>query len=213
MKKFSVFLLVAMGMISCVSTNNEEKSEEPSVQEMGDCVYRYNADSTQFTWTGYKFTERVGVSGTFTEIHSSGFTEKASIIDCANGISFKIPVASIESNNPDRNSKIVSFFFNTIETETIYGQVRGFLGEPDSGLAKVMIQMNGIEQVIPMSYTVKNDVLEMDTEINIEAWNGLSGIEKLNEACYDLHKGPDGVSILWPNVRLNIRSKFDLVCP
>ncbi len=214
MKLVVPVLLSLVIMSSCASPEAEKTNvEEPQAQIEENCLYRYNADSTQFTWTGYKFTERVGVSGTFQEIYTEGFTEQSNIIDLLSGVDFKIPVASIESNNSDRNNKIISFFFGSMNTETIYGQIQGLSGEGEKGIAKVLIRMNSMEQIVPMNYTFENGLFEMEAEIDIENWNGSTGIEKLNEACYDLHKGADGVSLLWPNVLLNVKSRFDRVCP
>ena len=201
-------------MSSCASP--EEKNAEASesnAQMEENCVYRYNADSTQFTWTGYKFTERVGVSGTFEEIYTEGFSENENIIDVVSGVDFKIPVSSIESKNEDRNNKIISFFFGSMNTDIIYGQIQELSGEGDAGIVKVLLRMNALEKIVPMDYTFENGLFEMSAEIDVKNWNGSAGIEKLNDACYDLHKGADGVSLLWPNVTLNVQSRFDVVCP
>jgi len=201
-------------MSSCASPEEKNaEANESNAQMEENCVYRYNADSTQFTWTGYKFTERVGVSGTFEEIYTEGFSENENIIDVVSGVDFKIPVSSIESKNEDRNNKIISFFFGSMNTDIIYGQIQELSGEGDAGIVKVLLRMNALEKIVPMDYTFENGLFEMSAEIDVKNWNGSAGIEKLNDACYDLHKGADGVSLLWPNVTLNVQSRFDVVCP
>ncbi len=65
--------------------------------------------------------------------------------------------------------------------------------------------MNNITNEIPFSYTLKTDTIFIDATINLTDWKGDEAINALNKVCYDLHKGADGISKLWPDVSVNIK--------
>lgn len=199
---------------SCAPNSNEggEQATEDATETGKSCAYVFNPDSTTFTWTAYKFTDRVGVSGTFTELIVDGFEESDDIGWAVNGASFKIPVTSVESNDEDRNKKIAKYFFESINTPVIYGSIVGLKGEPSQGVAEIKIVMNNTEVPVFFPYTFENGVLNMSTSIDVSEWGGEKGITLLNEVCYDLHKGADGVSKLWPDVKIEINAVFDQRC-
>ena len=215
MKKL-LFGILSFSLLFTACAPNADKGSESgdeAIEGSKACVYSYNADSTSMTWTGYKFNERVGVSGTFTEIITDGFKESDDIAEVVGNASFKIPVNKVESNNEDRNKKIAVYFFETINTPVIFGRINGlnYNGE-NGGNAEVIIAMNNQEVMVSMPYTFENGVLNMSTTIDVNDWNGQMGINQLNEMCYDLHKGADGVSKLWPEVKIEVNAVFDRVC-
>ncbi len=213
MKRFIYVLSFALIAASCApNAGSDEGTSETEEVKGENCYYTFNADSTNMTWTGYKFTEKVGVSGTFTEIVTANIQNSPSIIDAVANAEFKIPITSVESNNEDRNKKIIDYFFGSINTEVIYGRVAGLSGTEESGQAEIIINMNNQDVQVFMPYTFQDGILNMSAVIDIFEWNGQMGVERLNEACYDLHKSADGVSKLWPDVKIELNAVFDTVC-
>lgn len=187
-----------------------QPTEQPANPEPQVCHYTYNHDSTSVKWTAYKFTEKAGVSGTFDTVQVSGTA--ADQMDWTMVFSnavFSIPVSSINSTVPDRDMKIKQHFFGTMNaTPRLEGRVVSI------GLdsARVEISMNGATVPVSMSVVNEANILKLEGVIDLGAWNALKSVNALNKVCYDLHKGADGVSKLWPEVKLEIRTVLTEQC-
>jgi hypothetical protein len=211
MKKVLFASLFAAGLLSACSSPSTENTDEATTQEetSAACMYSYNAETTDFNWTAYKFTEKVGVGGTFEEIAVSGTVESDNPLEVIKGLEFDIPISSINTQNPDRDMKIQKFFFGMLDgTENLSGNVVAINGDETAGTAVVSVMMNEVSRDVEMEYTFENNTFNLSTVIDVMNWNAGIGIDSLNEACYELHTGGDGISKLWPEVKLEIVSEL-----
>jgi len=211
MKKVVFATLFAAGLATaCSSPSTEENTDGAATQEESTaCMYSYNAETTDFNWTAYKFTEKVGVGGTFDEISVSGTVESDNPLEVIKGLQFDIPISSVNTQNPDRDMKIQKFFFGMLDgTENLKGNVVAINGDATMGTAVVNVMMNQVSRDVEMEYTFENNTFNLSTVIDVMNWNAGIGIDSLNEACYDLHTGSDGISKLWPEVKLEIVSEL-----
>ena len=197
-------LTVTLMMTSCTS----EPKEIEVVQPEPICKYSYNAESTEFEWTAFKTTEKVGVAGTFNEIEVTSI-EVENDKDVIESIQFSLNTASVETLNEDRNLKVAKHFFETINTETIDGSIKS-LGE--DGKAIVEISMNGLSIEVEGNYELNVGIFTFETTIDLALWNAISGVDALNEICKDLHTGKDGVSKLWSEVELSLKTTLTKTC-
>ena len=78
----------------------------------------------------------------------------------------------------------------------------------DDGTAVFTLSMNGTEQEVTGEYEVEDNVLSLVSNIDVSAWGAESGIAALNKVCDELHKGEDGKSVLWPDVKINIKASL-----
>lgn len=203
------FLSMATGLVllSCKSDSSEgEKEDNASAKS---AYYEYNEGTTVFEWTAYKFADKSGpVPGGFNEIEveSEGSENAKDVIE---SIRFKIATASVETQNEDRNKKIAEFFFGTINTQEITGK---FLELKDNGKARVSIRMNGIDFEIEGDYELDDNDFSFNASMDVSNWNGMPGINKLNEICEDLHKKtPKDESKLWSEVNLKLTTSLKKV--
>ncbi len=172
------------------------------------CEYEYDSNSTILTWTAFKFTEKTGVNGKFDTIKAQGFNKSNSIIGAVDKISFSIPTDSVNSNNPDRDSKIKKYFFG--EGNVISGK---FSNSKDSGTATLQLKMNQKTKNIPVQFSTQDDgSLEANLSIDVNDFQMSKGLSALNQVCDELHKGKDGISKLWPNVDIKIVTKLKKSC-
>lgn len=197
-------LTVALLMSSCTS----EPKEIEVVKPEPICKYSYNAESTEFEWTAFKTTEKVGVAGSFNEIKVTSI-EVDNDKDVIESIQFSMNTATVETNNEDRNGKVAKHFFETINTETIDGSIKS-LGE--DGKAIVEISMNDLTIEVEGDYELNVGIFTFETMIDLSLWNAISGVDALNEICKDLHTGEDGVSKLWSEVQLSLKTTLTKTC-
>ena len=65
--------------------------------------------------------------------------------------------------------------------------------------------MNRRSKKIPFTYTIEIDSIRLFTNLNLNHWKGEDALKTLNKECYELHKGTDGESKLWPDVDVVIK--------
>ncbi|ANQ48380.1 YceI family protein [Flammeovirga sp. MY04] len=210
MKKLSLSLIVllTLSIFSCSSKKDSTKTESSNTKEVETTAssYAYDPAQTVVSFTAFKTTDKVGVSGRFQEFEVK--TSKESVSnpsDILSGLTFEIPINSLETNDKSRNGKIIEHFFGSmVNTSKITGVVKSF----SNGKALVDIALNGITKEVALDAKVSDNIILLKGNIDMSNWDALGAIEALNKICYDLHKGADGKSKLWSDVDLVIKSKL-----
>lgn len=166
------------------------------------CVKKYSYNSTSVTWTAYKFTSKVGLKGTFSEINVMGTNSneedwKKVLLNAV----FTIPTKSVNTNLDYRDDNIRNYFFNKmVSTENIEGKITSM----DENEALVEIKMNGNTFPMKMQVIRNENIVTFNSVIDLNDWKAKSSMDSLQAYCYDLHKGKDGISKFWPDVKLEI---------
>jgi polyisoprenoid-binding protein YceI len=206
MKRYTIVLGAFVALISACSSTGEKHQEE---QKSVNCQLSYADKSINVKWTAYKTSERVGVSGTFDTVLVSGTSEAAELAGVLANASFSIPTSSVNSANPDRDGKIFRHFFSTmVETSELKGKVL----EATETELKVLLTMNGVTDTVPFSVSRTDSVLNLVGNIELADYQAVASADSLNQVCFDLHKGADGISKLWPDVKLEISALLNEVC-
>lgn len=201
-------------LLSACGSNEEKKKEEKAKdtpkESVQDCYYEYDATTTHMEWEAFKYIDPAGVKGTFNNVIVSGTERSNSIQGVFKSASFEIPVASVNSNNPDRDGKIQEHFFGTLSnTEKITGSLKSWEG--NKGILSVT--MNESTQDVPVTIEIKEDSVKLSGEVDMKNFNGMEAINALNTICKDLHTGPgDSESKLWSNVKIRLATKIKKDC-
>lgn len=204
MKKISL-LLIAGALVLTTACKNEKKQENQTTTKEETKVtenFTAKAEATAVYWTAYKTTAKTPVKGKFNIVK---FNDKkgSSVIDALDGLEFSIPVSSIFSKDESRDSKLKEFFFAAMDnTEFITGTLH-YNKEAKNFIAN--ITMNGVSHKTPLSFNVEQERrVTLKGNINVKDWDALGALESLHKACFDLHKGPDGVSKTWEEVAIEV---------
>lgn len=197
MKKISL-LILGLAFVTFTSCKKEEKTETPS--ETSEVVKGLTIvnDSTKVKWTGFKTTDKLAVNGSFTKIELKDVKTGNTPEEVLEGVAFSIPVSSLFSNDPTgtRDPKLINIFFGTMKNTEL---LSGILNFRDNELF-MTLSMNDVTKQIPLEYTFENNLFSMKTTININDFGGQDALTAISKACFDLHKGPDGVSKTWETV-------------
>ena len=188
--------------LSC--NNSEKKSSKISTDENiteAKSIYSIDTSGTTVIWTAYKFTDKVGVKGSFDKFVLSPKTKSGSVENILQASRLSINTMSVNSDNNIRDPKLKESFFKIFHTDTIRGEIL----KANQNKGTLALEMNSITKNIPFSYSLKTDTIFISTTINLKEWNGEEAISTLNKVCYDLHKGTDGISKLWPDVSVSIK--------
>lgn len=197
MKKVIRLILAFILLINfgCKKDKQVIFQENQSIQSKS---YSVVGETSLVKWIAYKTTDKVPVKGKFNSIKITNSKEAKTIEEALNGIIFSIPVSSVSTDDKLRDSKIVEFLFGAMKnTEFLSGTFN--INESNSS---VNITMNGISKTIPIELEKDGQMVTFSKTLNLNDWELKSAIESLNKVCYDLHKGPDGISKTWDEVEI-----------
>ena len=209
MKKHTLFLAFSALFIGLSSCGGDKTATEDATQQEKNCFYSYNSGSTVLEWTAFKFTEKTGVNGTFNKITIEGMEKSDDPKKMIESLAFSIETASVETQNEERNGKIVKLFFGSIATPMITGKVKSL---SDNGKATIEIEMNKMKKDVVGQYTLEDGIFDFSATIDVLNWNAGNGITTLNTVCKELHTGADGKSKLWSEVDLSFTTELMSDC-
>jgi polyisoprenoid-binding protein YceI len=210
--------LLTTVLVSCtgeVAPTEAPEAAEPSpvtpaaAPPAESCALSTSAKGQQLTWTAFKFTERLGVEGSFDTITTTPGTPGDAAWKAIDRMTFQIDTASVNTGNPGRDDKIRQHFFGTLENfQTISGRIKA----NSPGKATLFIEMNGQRHSVVVDVSPVAEGVVLTGTIDVEQWGAGPAIAALNEACGAVHTGEDGVSKLWPQVELRATIPIERTC-
>ena len=192
-------MMIALGaqLVSCKKETKEtQQIEKPAL------VFQASEEGSSLQWTAYKTSDKVPVKGTFKDVRIISSNKSADAAGSLEGLSFEIPVSSIFTNDTIRDGKLQKFFFAVMDNSmTLKGKFK--VESADSG--NLDISMNGMSRELPFKFEVQQDTIHLNANMDLNDWGAQTALESINEACRELHTGPDGVSKTWNEVALNAK--------
>lgn len=199
MKK-KIRLLFAVALVFMLSSCESESTENTK-----EYTYSYNSESSVLEWTAFKFTERAGVKGTFNEIDISGIDSSTDPKKLIESLGFTIPTTTVETNDPERNVNIATYFFNRINTDVLKGKM---IELKENGDAIFELTMNSVTKKVIGDYKLTDQLFVLNAEINLLDWNAAPGMDALNKQCELNHTGADGILKLWSEVEISFTTNL-----
>lgn len=170
--------------------------------------YSYKPETIKLEWTAYKFTEKTGVKATFKTIKHTIQGAPQSVADMVTKTSFDIDATSVDSGNPARDITLTEHFFKVMKNTKISGKVVSL----KDGVAKVDLTMNGVTKSVDFKVEANDTKVDATATIDILDFSMNASLKKINESCFELHKGKDGVSKTWSTVDLHITAEPQFTC-
>jgi hypothetical protein len=197
----------AFGLLFTSCSGNEPVTEENNTIQ--ECYYTINENTIQVNWVAYKFTDKTPVEGGFNEVNITGMKTLNSLESLISGLSFDIPVNTINSNNPERDGKILNTFFGNLnDTDVIKGSVAAYSGSE----LTLALSLNGMTHKVTGTSTFENGIFSFKANLDMKIFGASAAVDALNKLCYDLHIGPDGVSKLWEEVEIRFQCSVNEDC-
>lgn len=198
MKKTILLLTLSLFTVFTACKKEPKKGDAKSTEQVA--VYTLDAASAKIGWTAYKTTDKIAVKGEFKELNLKVGKNSSEPIALLNSTKFSIPISSLFSNNEDRDSKLKQFFFGVMKNTNL---LTGKINLEKDGNGTLTILMNGVENSLPITYTLENQQFSFSGTMNLDEWNGNEAILSINKACLDLHKAADGISKTWNDVQID----------
>ena len=193
-------LIFSIALTSCKSEKKEEGTPEAKP------TLKLTSENTTVSFTAYKTTDKIPVKGFFSE-SSAVLPENASTTkEALNGLKFEIPVSSLYTNDTIRDGKLKKSFFGTMVNSS---KLSGTISLTDATNGTVALNMNGMTAELPVTVAIEDNTATINGVIDLKKWNALQALASLNEVCFDLHKGPDGVSKTWEDVAIEVVTTFE----
>jgi len=211
MKK-GIFILAAITTALTLSSCGDEDTTEAEMdeEEKEICFYHYDDASSDFEWTGYKTSAKVGVKGSFNEMTITGDESSDDAIALLESLSFTMSTATVETADEARNKKIAESFFGVMEsTEMITGNVKKL---SDDGKAVISITMNGVAADIDGIYTLEDGKFEFTSSVDVSMWSAIDALSSLSAVCSEKHTGDDGELKTWSEVGLMFSTQLTSDC-
>tara|TARA_B100000579_G_scaffold437976_1_gene470452 strand:+ start:6582 stop:7232 length:651 start_codon:yes stop_codon:yes gene_type:complete len=205
---FCVFFL------SCVNENKTNKKKELITKiKSENCVFSSDLKATQVIWSGYKTTDKLKVTGQFKKFKSSKIFQNnqyESVEDLIEGLDFIIDLGSSVSGDPIRDGNLKDFFFNLLAKNLV---IRGQFEKIEGDSINVLLKLFGQEKRFKLGAFYENDMFEIKGTVNIiDQLGAKKAFEGISNKCYDLHKGPDGISKTWEEVEVFIKAPIIKTC-
>ncbi len=200
--KPAVFLLSIFLFNSCNHSQNNFFSDWTGQEENPE-GHQYTLEDfgMSITWTAYKFTDRISVSGTFQDYTLNEKNSSGSIENILSGLQLAIPTESILTTNAIQDFKIKTYFFGVFNTPFINGKIIN----AEKGTGEIQLRMNNLSNITPYTYSINNDTLVLLTHLDLKRWSGEEAIATLNKEWYGAHKITDGRANVWPEIDVTIK--------
>ena len=194
MKKIILYSLVlAFGILTVACKKEVKKVEAPQ--------FSVEPKTITVKWTGYKTTSKIAVNGEFKELQVSNIKEAPTAVEAMNGTVFSIPVSSLFSDDEERDGKLKKLLFGVMDATV---SLNGTLILNDDGTGNVNLSMNGVSKEVPITYIVSGQLVELEGTLDlINDFKAEPALESISKACFEQHKGPDGVSKTWSEVAIS----------
>ncbi len=191
-KKISIIIVAILLSAATISCKKEIKKDPAQ--------FTIEQKTITVNWTGYKTTDKKAVKGEFKEIKILNVKNDTTAVGALNNTQFEIPISSLFSNNEERDPKLKELFFGVMDATL---SLTGTLYLNNDGSGTIDLKMNGVQRKVPITHITSGQLVELEGKLNLEDWNAQSALESLSKACFDLHKGEDGISKTWSEVGLS----------
>lgn len=170
-----------------------------------ECV-SVDTNKAELKFTGYKFSEKAGVSGTFKEINWFAPNEQA-LNDVLAGSALAIQTASIDAGDPARDENIKASLFKTLmRGHTIRAVARSI--SPESKKLNVDLFMGGGVRPVTLDYEAKDGEIVLKGQVDLMELGYTKAFKALADQCRDLHTGVDGKAKTWSDVAIEVRVPY-----
>ena len=94
---------------------------------------------------------------------------------------------------------------------SISGEIVKVKGK-NAGVAQVSLTMNGVTKPLAFRFNLEEMKITALGRLDILNFQSSEALKALSKACFDLHKGPDGVSKTWSDVEIKITAELEKSC-
>lgn len=175
-----------------------------------DCIYEFDPAHSVIQGTGYKFTEKMGVNGSFTGFKLSKNEKKKSIRELLKDLVVTVDLTTLDSGDSMRDKNISETLFSGFSGGPV---VRVSVEKVTNKTIETQLKMNNRSQGVIFNYKIKAGVLSAKGHFDIFEYALGKQMGKFKKRCGLLHVGKDKKSVTWTNFGLSVTAKIKKTCP
>lgn len=194
-------LLLVIGFVSGFVSQSFAKGKE--------CSYEFDKENSVVEGTGFKFTEKTGVKGTFPGFEINKSTKAKSPKELLDGLEVTVNLITLDSGNELRDKNILETLFTGILGDSV--AVVKVKKVTDKKIETEMT-LNEKTQKVDFDYSIKDDVISAKGVFDATQYALGDQIEAFKKRCGSLHTGSDGKSVTWTSFDLAVTAKLKKTC-
>lgn len=176
-----------------------------SLVARASCQFTYDENKTKISWVAFKTPKKLGVNASFDRISIKTKKSRAkSINELIKGSSFTIDSTSVNSANPERDTKLINYFFTTAKKPL---EISGKVLSLKDNVLELELQLNQTKKVLKMISSLEGRLFKASATIDVLDYALGDNLRAINEACKDLHENKT-----WPDVEIKIETEFEQKC-
>ncbi len=193
------FLIVCSFILFSVASYGEGK----------DCVYEFDTENSKVEGTGYKTSDKVGVTGSFPGFELNKSVKAKSPKALLEGLVVTVNLVTLDSGNALRDKNLRETFFT------------GILGDSKATVTvkkvtdkkiETELNLNEKTQKIDFDFSVKGDQMIAKGVFDAVKFALGDQIAALKKRCSSLHTGSDGKSVTWTEFDLTVTAQLKKTC-
>lgn len=173
------------------------------------CTYQIDQEHSKLQGTGYKYTNKTGVTADFTGVELSKTEKAKSVAELLKGLVVTVDLMTLDSGNALRDKNLRETLFAGILGDSV---AKVTVKKVTDDKISTELKINEKTQAIDFNYSVKNDILKATGQFDALSFALGEQIEALKKRCGSLHTGEDGKSVTWTDFALAVTAKLKKVC-
>jgi len=180
-----------------------------SIKVSQACTYEFDVDNSKVAGTGFKYTEKTGVTAQFSGLKLNKKEKQSSVKKLLEGLVVTIDLMTLDSGNSLRDKNM---------RETLFS---GILGDSVATITVKNVtdkkidtefKMNEKTQNISFTYSIKDEMINAKGSFDVLKFALGDQLAALKKRCASLHTGSDGKSVTWSDFALSVKAKIKKVC-
>ncbi len=161
-----------------------------------------NVGTPEIKFTGYKFTNKTAVSGTFKKVEWTYKKNASNLEEALAGAKFTIDSHSIDAGKKARNTNITNALFKNWGGREIKGEVVKVISARKIAFTKFTVGDNSFE--VLFRYKVKGGRVVLKGVLDLVEVGFSKSYKLLSKKCAPFHRGKDGKTLTWSEVALEV---------
>lgn len=196
--KFILSLLFVLGFSTSMAMAKDQA-----------CSFEFDVDNSKVEGTGFKYTEKAGVTGVFPGVKLNKTAKASDPKELLKDLVVTVNLMTLDSGNAIRDKNMRETFFSGILGDSVAVVT---VKEIKDKKIKAEIMINEKSQTIDFDYTMTKDSITAKGKFDAMKFALGDQIAALKKRCGSLHTGADNKSVTWTEFDLAVVAKIKKTC-
>ena len=174
-----------------------------------NCTYQFEPQKSLIQGTGYKFSNKTGVTGGFSDFTINPNRPANSVEELLQNLVVTVNLASLSAGNPLRDKNIKETLFSKL-----MGGTQAIVSVKSVTSKNILtgLEVNNTSQDISFTYSVKGNTLTAEGTFDALKYGLGKQIAAFKRRCGSQHRGSDGKKVTWTDFDLKVTASIIKIC-